>query len=259
LAIGALEHADFNARCFRSHDGWYAIVINYGLFIYLNTYFKLQAAIRDPKVVVYCDRGIVKSLKAADYHNYFDHFVNEYRLHGFSSGPKIKLDGGTSVIHGLLLLTGELLVLGHELGHFLNGDLENEDTLRRDDRLLNGRMLVQDSHREMEARADITGYGIVREALKPRLPDYGRDAFIFGTLLDVMDAMYFVTLDRQTLHPTSIERAIRIAKHFYGEKIADLVAQSFEQPAVIKQVIAELTRATWDQKGVAGRTPKRKK
>ena len=243
LAIGALESNEFNAMCIRSQDGWYAIVINYGLFMYLNMYFKLQAAFTNPKAVVYCNPGKVENLVSADYKRYFEHLVEQYQRYGAACGPKIKLNEGSTFTCGLQLLSAELFVLGHELGHFLNGDLEDEANLEPHPKLRDVRILVQDRDREIENQADITGYRLLKEGLKTRFPKIQHtelDNYVFGLVMNVMDALYFVTSDQGNSHPTSIERMVSIARHYYGERIAELVSRSFKDQAIMTQLFGEL-------------------
>lgn len=242
LAIGTLKRRDFNAMCIKSLDGWHAIVINYGLFMYLNLFSRLSEAVRDPACVTYCDFGNKATLKSADYQGYLEYTVQQYAEHRTVYGPKIKLNKDGALMVGVHLLIGELLVLGHELGHFLNGDLEDKNNLEPHHEFTDVQMLVEDKDRVIEMRADIKGYALMKDCMEKNMPETAKQAMLFNGLMSFMDAMYFVTLDKGRSHPTTIERTVGIAKHFYGQRIADIAARSFEDREATFQLFGELTR-----------------
>jgi hypothetical protein len=55
-AIGSLDEPSVNASCFRSANGFYAIVLHHGLMLLLHKHSKLLTAAVRPASVVYCNR-----------------------------------------------------------------------------------------------------------------------------------------------------------------------------------------------------------
>jgi hypothetical protein len=126
IAAGVVENGKANAFIVKSPDGKYAIIFNSGLGIFLHKLFKITSGCVEPQSVTYCNRKSANLLTRGDMRAYLDEYINYYRENGVPRGPLIKLTQKASATAALQLNASELFILCHELGHFLNGDLDNE-------------------------------------------------------------------------------------------------------------------------------------
>ena len=238
IAAGSLEHATVNAQILRNSDRHYAIVVNHDLIVLLNKFIKLVAAAKDPTTVIYCNRGNPGTFSGAAYVKMADEILAHYAQTGIPLRPRIKFDLNSQSYRFSVsaLRSVELFILAHEVGHFINGDLEAEQSFVRWN--LDGDVLVFIGSRRhrCEFCAD-------RFAFETSLR-IEKTCSLEGTAADVLFGFATLTFnflrgisDRESYsHPSPSSRLLTIVGDFFGDDIAKLIEQSFGNPALVTEV-----------------------
>ena len=239
VAIGLLADGQANAFIARSPDGKHAIVLCSGFMLLLHKYLKLIRASVTPANVVYCNRKPASELTKMDLHSYIVDLVLIYKALGVPSGPMIKLSDNAMIEHAFVLTLGELFVLCHELGHFLNGDLEDQSAYSALPHNAEGQRFDENRNHEIEHRADVTGFGLYRASLKSR----GFDASSIEWLKPIVatfNLLYAIGGGASSTHPHPYDRVRRIVDHHFGLELGAKMSDALNAP--------DLLPSFWEQK-----------
>jgi hypothetical protein len=209
-AIGPLRHPAVNARCFKSPDGVYALVIHHGLMNLLHKYTKLVVAAHDPAQVVYCNRKDPASLTPAELLEWADELGVNYLATGATRGAMLKLSDRAMAAVSPIVHLAETFVLGHEAGHYLAGHLEDAARFSADKEVRWLEVFAENERQEDEFEADAYGFEIMR-ACSPSAPPETVHAAVVGAF----SMMELIGGDVATVsHPASSKRYQRIAERF---------------------------------------------
>jgi len=242
VAIGALDTGEANAIIVRSLDWKFAILINYGLMTLLNKYLKLTCAKANPRLVIYCNRKEASKLSSADLQQYLEELIENYKLYSGPYGPMIKLaesNQGMATV-GLHLYLAELFIICHELGHYLNGDLNNVANFSAYRELDWVHKFTGKPGHQKEHRADLTGYELLQKIVKKNNPQLPRHVLLQSIVLlcTLLSLIYGDELSYS--HPSPTDRVLYIAENYYGHDFAENLRKGYEQP--------ELLESLWEKK-----------
>jgi hypothetical protein len=209
-SIGPLEHPSVNARCFRSPEGIYALVIHHGLMNILHKSTKLIVAARDPTQVVYCNRKPPEELTSDELLEWADELGMNYLSTGATRGAMLKLSNEAMHAVGVILHLAETFVLGHEAGHFLAGHLEDERRFVADEYVPWLEVFGENERHEDEFEADTYGFEIMHAAAT-----WAPVEFLHSGVVAAFSVMGLIGGDVETAtHPASSARYSRIADRF---------------------------------------------
>ncbi len=224
-ALGALGHPSVNARCFRSPEGLYAIVLHFGLMNLLHKHTKLLTAAMDPSSVVYCNRKPVDQLSQTDLRDWAAELGGIYRERGQVQGAIVKLTPEATSSAAQMLWLGEAFVMGHELGHMIAGHLEDPSSLIADAEVPWLWFLPERPLHENEFEADEYGY-LAMEASLPNAPK----AVLLGGLIGTFATMSLIGgASASASHPDSLSRIHRLVALHFSSETAELVRRWVEE------------------------------
>jgi hypothetical protein len=209
-AIGPLQHPTVNARCFKSPDGVYALVIHHGLMNLLHKYTKLVIAAHDPPQVVYCNRKEPASLTTGELLEWAEELSVNYLATGATRGAMLKLSDRATAAASPIVHLGETFVLGHEAGHYLAGHLEDDARFSADENASWLQVFAENDRHDDEFEADAYGFEIMK-ASSPWAPP----EIVHAAIVGAFSMMGLIGGDVTTAtHPASSERYQRLAKRF---------------------------------------------
>jgi hypothetical protein len=226
VCFRAVDSPVINAKVFRSPDGRYFVVtINAALIDMLHKIGKIDAAISDPSTVIYCsrspgvprDRGYYEDLRK----EYIAHFVET----GRAQGPFILLRDSVMAPWVFRLHVMELFIVGHEIGHILDGAFQPEAL---SDSFFS--FLPERAHRR-EHMADMIGFLCTLMALNKNdegMKNFQQSMRIFGAVNLLFDYFALIRFDATASHPHPIRRVYCLADHFFGPAITGAVERSYE-------------------------------
>jgi hypothetical protein len=215
-AMGPLRHPSVNARCFRSPNGVYALVIHHGLMNLLHKYTKLVIAAHDPSQVVYCNRKHPASLTTTELLEWADELGVNYLDTGATRGAILKLTNRAMAAVSPIVHLAETFVLGHEAGHYLAGHLEVDAHFRTDEEVPWLDVFTENERHDDEFEADEYGFKIMK-ACSPLAPPETVHTAVVGAF----SAMELIGGDVATVsHPASSTRYQRLADRFDLPNIA---------------------------------------
>jgi hypothetical protein len=235
IAAGVVENGEANAFIARSPDGKYAVIFNSGLAMFLHKLFKLTAGWVDPSCVTYCNRKDARNLTKSEMRVYIDEFISYFREEGVPRGPLIKLTSEASGGVSFQLISSEIFILCHELGHYLNGDLSDERSYAALPSNMPGSVYEENKDHEIEHRADCTGFGIYRKAVAKIAPKLSGEMTLHF-LLGLFNAFYSLSKGASRSHPHPYERVIRIAHAHFGSSLANRYGDALENPALLSNL-----------------------
>jgi hypothetical protein len=209
-AIGTLTHPKVNARCFRSPEGVYALVIHHGLMGLLHKFTKLVIAAHDPSQVIYCNRKDPQSLTTEELLEWADELGVNYLATGAGRGAMLKLSDRAMAVVSPIVHLAETFVLGHEVGHYLAGHLDDDARFAADAEVPWLEVLAENKRHEDEFEADAYGFEIMRTC-SPTMPAEHTHSAIVGAF----SMMGLIGGDRSSpSHPASSERYRRLAERY---------------------------------------------
>jgi hypothetical protein len=236
--VGVLNCGEANAHLFKSLDNKYAIVITRGMMNLLHKYNKFLLGRARPDLVVYCNRKEATTLSAEDLREYASEMIETYKQVGVPYGAMIKLDLSLLTLHALALTTMELFIICHELGHFLNGDLDDKCNFSAFE---GHRWLMkfdENKNHTVELGADLTGYALFRDVVDKELqvPDKRLVLIWLNTLFDIL---HLISAGESFSHPEPMERLLNIADRFFGRDAARAIEESYRDPMVLLRFLAK--------------------
>ena len=125
VAFGVAQTGEINAAIYASADGAYAILLNRGLMMFLNKYLKLIATQGKPENLTYIDSDAQALLDSGGIEAVLDFVKENYFKYGEPLGGKVKPIPELAANASILLSLGETFAVCHEIGHYLNGDLDS--------------------------------------------------------------------------------------------------------------------------------------
>jgi hypothetical protein len=221
-AIGSLDHESINARCFRSANALYAIVIHHGFTIFMSKFVKMRLAYSYLDRIAYCSYTYPRTPTKDELRNWEARIFNLYLRTGHIAGPIISFDD--DIIHvqaGGMMSFIDAFVLGHEIGHFACGHLDRDDAFGPDPYFPHFEVLVENQNHEDEVQADGFGFEAMAAYMRKTFkkdPDRGmvfRLLFTLFSALNLMDGN-----SPSATHPTALTRLCRL-----GERYLDTPAE----------------------------------
>lgn len=233
IAFGKVLNTFCNALCVKSQDNKYAVLIYEGLMLLLHKYGKLILASHFPDKVLSCNRGNVKELKSEDYKAFADELIENYKSIGAPMGAMIKFDLEFIESHALNLTLQELFVLCHELGHFFNGDLENENNFYS---LTKYDWKIFDDNKDhlMEFNADLTGFAIFEKAVLTKYKGLPRK-YLLVALSQLFDILALLNPHPSHSHPAPIDRIMNIISYHFGEETAGKYLATYDSKEKLQE------------------------
>jgi len=225
-AFGALEHPSVNARCFRSSNGLYAIVIQDGLMNLLHKRTKLLTAALDPSTVVYCNRKPTEELTSQELREWAHELGEIYRVTGVTKGAMVKLKSDASASATHLLTMCEAFVLGHEIGHMVAGHMQDDSLLVADEVVPWLHFLPENAQHKFEFEADDYGFSAMEVSVSST-----PKPLLLAALLSIFTTMSLIGMGYQQseTHPGWWQRVQRaVARHFSLET-AELIRRWIDE------------------------------
>jgi hypothetical protein len=219
-AIGPLNDPTVNARCFRSAEGFYAIVMHHGLMNLLHKHSKLLTAAVSPRSVVYCNRASPADLTSEVLASWAEELGPIYRATGETKGALVKLDQPATAVAAMMLTQAEAFVLGHEIGHVLAGHLEQKSRLVSDEDFPWLEFYAENSRHSDEFEADRYGFEAMRDYFEPAVPK----SVQLGAVVSTLDALNLIGAGATSpTHPSARDRIQRVVDDHFSADTATLV------------------------------------
>ena len=227
IGVGVMETGLVNAFIANGGGGCYAVIVNSGLMILLNKAIKLWVGASREGGITYCNRKPAEELSKSDIHEMLHELFFIYRETGIPRGPMVKVSDECLGIYSMALHIAEAFVVCHELGHYLNGDLNSDSGLASLPWCDGVEYYKGDSNHEKEHNADITGYGLLQRFVREKHSSLDADFLMFG-IVTVMDMIGAISAEGSPTHPDAKDRVVRIAQHFYGDEEAERWKASYK-------------------------------
>lgn len=222
-AFGGIDSPTVNAACVKSRDGVFAIVVNFGLMIFLNKYTKYMTAAAIPSSVAFCNRANPDDLGRSDYVMFANEMIDHYRTTGEIAGALIRLSQRGQALSVVQLILAERFVVAHEIGHFLCGHLDDDSLFSLDSTTQTFLIFAENEHHQKEFEADARAF----ELMAAQLWSAARDeealeavgAGMLITAVTVFQALQFLgSATASRTHPAPRERLLRLAEAFYDKR-----------------------------------------
>lgn len=230
VGAGVVEAGRVNAFIARGRRSCHAVIVNSGLMVLLNKAIKLWIGGSREGGLVYCNRKPFNEITIVDIQEMLEELFDVYRSTGVPRGPMVKVSEECMGIYSLTLHIAEAFVISHELGHFLNGDLDTGSGVAILPWCEEVEYYKGDSNHEKEHNADITGYEILRNYVRRKYEGIDDDFIMMGVVA-IMDVVGAISKGGSNTHPDAKERVIRIAHHFFGEEVASKWRTSYDSKA----------------------------
>ena len=229
IAIGVMQTGDVNAFIAKGGDDVFGIIMNSGLMVLLNKAIKLWVGANDVKNITYCNRKQVELLTTDDVHEMLQELFDYYKSSGIPRGPMIKLGGQSESTYGMALHLAEAFIVCHELGHYLNGDLDDKDCFTPIPVIPNAYKYREGSNHAKEFKADETGYRLLNNYIDSKYPDVPTEFRLFS-LSCIIDLIGVLSEGESISHPEPMERSINIVRDYYGDEKANEWRKTYENP-----------------------------
>jgi uncharacterized protein YejL (UPF0352 family) len=160
ITIGSVNSNVINAVCTTDKNGNYAVVMNSSLFTYLHKYGKISLAIPKPSIVTFCNRKEFKEITRDDLEEYLIELPQIYFKINEPKGPMIHLEEKYTMVHMKILEIAEKFAIGHELGHYFCGHLDNKQNTEL---FLNDLEKLKNNNHKIEFEADDFGFRLISD------------------------------------------------------------------------------------------------
>lgn len=221
-----VDNRCMNASIKRSPDKrFYSVFINSSLITLLHRYGKLEFAMLRPKDVVFCSRFPDRSPTRSELVEMFAEMHCYYTSTKMANGPFILIDGISLSSHCIRLDIQEKLLMYHEIGHFLNGDLFDNASEQQPTPFFENNLSYQ-----REYLADLTGFGLYLRELKHNnaLSTANRHLALYAliSLYMMQHGLQGIETER---YPHPLNRMCVVINHYYGPAILDLVDTAIKE------------------------------
>jgi hypothetical protein len=217
VAFGALESAELNAFIIRSEcRQFFAVLLNYGLILFLFSHSRLTSAWGFPESAYLLVGQNWEQFTRMQAASAIERLCLQYKESQKFLIPPIRFSDPTIEI-GLRarLLVACTFTVGHELGHFFNGDLDREELFAQ----ISGRDLASfdpnPSH-AMELAVDAVGFDILMCATQR--PDKESLLFEVGNFFTLLKDLGIESSDT---HPAPHARVAHLAKTHFNDELAE--------------------------------------
>jgi hypothetical protein len=238
IALGVLDTGEANAAIYKSRDEKYAILLNNGLMLLLNKFFKLIIAWENPALVTYCNRKPADELTSEELHSYLPELVETYKQYGAPHGAMLKLDRSVTGRQSALLHLSELFIICHELGHFLNGDLEDDTHFSAVAGRSWLRKFQENKDHAIEYAADATGFRLLEILLKT-IPGNFTSLNGLQAVISLFNLFFLLTQGESSSHPNPRSRSVKIARQFFGTDFGNTLERSYDDPELLRTLFPQ--------------------
>lgn len=162
VAIGGIELKNVNALIAKdpTHQV-YAILINYGLVLYLLKFFAYIFAATDLDAVLWCDRYPKDTLDPMQIMKFTDELSASYLQDGIPTGPTLLLKRSLVDTISYYCDLSIQFVICHELAHYFNGDCDHEDHFTQLALVNDTLTMEEERSQQMEYQADLLGFELL--------------------------------------------------------------------------------------------------
>ena len=239
VAVGCVDTYEVNACIVRSRCGSvFAILVNRALLTMLNHHVKLISAANYPSSVLYFEGFPVTSLAGNIYSRASTAMLKHYYATGKPIGPELKLNLNSPAMKFVdqVLISLHTFVLAHEVGHFVNGDLELEINFTGNIGLSEcGMVFGANVSHEMEFAADQFAFETLLRVLRARGVSMSA-----RRVLDLSVTLFFnflrdISNRGSESHPTPSDRVLSVTCEFFGAEAAYLMKRSFNDLSIIAE------------------------
>ena len=221
--FSTIKNRKINASIHRSSNlTFFAVFINVSLISLLTKLGKLNYALKNPKCVKFCSRFPNELITKEQIENMRTEMYDYFQEYKMAHGPFLIIDGIEASSHFARLETIERLILFHEIGHFLNGDLFLIEKNQVSD------PIFKNIYHQREYLADLVAFGllIIFEKKNGNL-DLEKRLFILFSIIHLFDVMYGINSEETEKHPHPLERLNKIIEYYYGTEIAEIVYKTY--------------------------------
>lgn len=223
-AIGCLDHAAVNARCFRSPSKFYAIVLHTGLMLLTSKLVTLFLASAYPEGIGYCSQTYPRKPTKEELKGYMASLSSFYKATGMVHGPLIVFEDEELHTHaGAMTAFVDAFVLAHEIAHFAYGHLENEGSFGPDDYFPELEVFKGNQRHEDEVKADAFAFEVMRDFVRRSLNLEPSRSILYNILHIVFAGLYLTVGSRGTSsHPAPLVRLCFLMTRYFGISPASL-------------------------------------
>lgn len=140
-------------------------------------------------------------------------------------------EGLGTVAHHLRI--AELFIICHELGHFLNGDLDKDEYFSAYLNIDWVQKFTGTTGHEQEYSADTTGYDLLRRVVTRDYPHLPERAPLQSIVLLFCLLSLICGGEPSPSHPSTKERALHIARTFFGTEFEEELRRGYERPELL--------------------------
>ena len=237
VTVSASTNPSFEAAIHMSPcNKYFSIILNSALVDFFHKIGKIRQAIVEPESVVYYSLKPGEQVKSNEMIILEQAFIDYFAQFKKCEGPLIRLNFEANYQHIISLRIIEIFIVGHEIGHLMNGDFHNN---RFSDRILSN--IPNESFRS-EHMADIIGFSILLQTLENK-KSLNNEQRIFVlltimTIFDTIDLMYpELNLTNSTTHPHPRFRIFMISDYFFGHNFTDMLAESYRDLNILSPQI----------------------
>lgn len=206
----------------RSNNGkFYAVFINSNLITGFHRLGKLEISMFFPEAVHYCSRFPGQEVSRRQMIEVYAEVAAHFSETKIALGPLVILKEPYKTAHAFSLTLQEQLIIFHEIGHFLNGDLEpNQENREVFDNFPNA------SH-QRESLADIIGFGLLIRQLQSK-EELTREMryIILLAVINLYKVQYLLQGIETEDYPHPLDRMGTVINKFYGPAIEEWVGEA---------------------------------
>lgn len=241
VGLGLLEYNTAEAFITKSGDSHFAIMISSGMMTLLHKCSKFTVAAIDPASVIFCNRVDPRSLTRQDLIDYKLELIAEQREHDAPRGAMIQLKDASTIFAAKQLCLAELFIVAHELGHYYNGDLEEDSRFSAiGHHGGTGRFRENEEH-VLEHRADVTGFRLAAAALPAFLAGATKSDLLFATIV-LFNDLYLLAGGPTSSHPDPLDRSVYLMREVEGARSAKLLEDSYTDPGKLLRLVKKVRK-----------------
>ncbi len=242
LAVGVIDNIEVNALSARSPQGLYAIALNAGLMVLFNKISKILIAGAFPDSVVYSNRIGKGPVPPEEARAWRKEVCENYIKTKSPVGPKIHLEKRYESNHLLNVISWEIFVLCHEVGHVVLGHLENPGIIRPLNACPDSSTLKAELDLMVEIQADLFAYLIMRDHIHKALfkstkpEEDWDDRLVLDVAVRLFDVFSLLGHEESKSHPDPLVRILSVVQALYGEEFAEKLEMSYSSRAHAEEI-----------------------
>lgn len=237
-AVGLLDTPVPDAFVVRN-NGMHAVLISGGMMTMLHKCSKLTVAAADPARVVSCNRCPATELTKEKLLGFKVEHLAHVREFGVPMGAMVQLREDAASVASLQLSLSELFIIAHELGHIINGDLDDGSAFSMAGQGGWIERFEENEDHAREYRADLTGLRICETVLPVVLPGVTLTTLILASIV-LFDDLYLLAGGPSSSHPDPLTRAVHLVEKTLGDDAARLVESSYDDPSALFRLMETL-------------------